>query len=242
MALAGLILASWPGQPLISGEIAEIAQRTRSEHLNRRDQNQMERGYYEHLINVNRNSAGLWDQLEEKPANWDNLDDTAAAVHPGTFILTELAPNSETVFKNRPLRTNRWGMRDQDYEKAKPPNTTRLAFMGSSHVMGSGVDNNQVFEQLLEQRLNAGEFAHAASTTRCSISAWRPTAPCSSFMRWTTRSPAFDPDVDRLRADGRRRALHPASPEHGHSRRNRHPLRLRQEDRDRPEADRCQLR
>ena len=157
VALAGLILASWPGQPLISGEIAEIAQRTRSEHLNRRDQNQMERGYYEHLINVNRNSAGLWDQLEEKPANWDNLDDTAAAVHPGTFILTELAPNSSTVFKNRPLVTNRWGMRDQDYEKAKPPNTTRLAFMGSSHVMGSGVENNQVFEQLLEQRLNAGK-------------------------------------------------------------------------------------
>ncbi len=157
VALAGLVLASWPGQPLISGEIAELAQRTRSEHLNRRDQSQMERGYYEHLINVNRNSAGLWDQLKEKPADWDNLDDTAAAVHPGTFILTELAPSSETVFKNRPLRTNRWGMRDKDYEKRKPANTTRLAFMGSSHVMGSGVDNNQVFEQLLEQRLNAGD-------------------------------------------------------------------------------------
>lgn len=157
LALAGLVVASWPGTPLVSDEIAEVAQRVRSEQLNRRDQARMERGYYEHLLNVNRHSVGLWDALDEKPADWDeNLDDTAAAVHPGTFILTELAPNTEISFKNHPLRTNRWGMRDQDYAKEKPPNTTRLAFIGTSHVLGSGVANEQVFEQVLEQHLNSG--------------------------------------------------------------------------------------
>jgi D-alanyl-lipoteichoic acid acyltransferase DltB (MBOAT superfamily) len=156
LALAGLTVASWPGAALVPEPVAQVANLVRTEQLNRRDQARMERGYYEHLLNVNRHSAGLWDAVTEKPADWDeNLDDTAAAVHPDNFLLTELLPNAEISFKNYPLRTNRWGMRDKDYEKHAPQNTTRIAFIGTSHVLGSGVANEQVFEHVLEQNLNS---------------------------------------------------------------------------------------
>jgi hypothetical protein len=45
-------------------------------------------------------------------------------------------------------------MRDQEYEKIPPPNTYRIALVGPSFVMGSGVADNQVFEYLLEERFN----------------------------------------------------------------------------------------
>jgi len=153
--LCGFVAATRPGATLVSSDLADSAQLVRSDHLNRRDQAHMERGYYEHLIDANRHSDGLMQVAEGKPANWDNLDDTTLALHPNTFILTELAPSQELVFKNSLMRTNRWGMRDQDYAKEKPVGTTRLAFLGTSHVMGTGVPDDQVFEQVLENRLNS---------------------------------------------------------------------------------------
>jgi hypothetical protein len=45
-------------------------------------------------------------------------------------------------------------MRDQEYDKTPPPNTYRIALVGPSFVMGSGVADNQVFEAVLEERLN----------------------------------------------------------------------------------------
>jgi D-alanyl-lipoteichoic acid acyltransferase DltB (MBOAT superfamily) len=155
IAIASLVLLSFSNTALVPAGLSEAASRIRMDQLNRRDQARMERGYYEHLLNVNRHSAGLWEALDQKPADWDeNLDDTEAAIHPDNFLLTVLLPNTEISFKKYPLRTNRWGMRDREYAKEVPPNTTRLAFIGSSHVLGSGVANEQVFEHILEQNLN----------------------------------------------------------------------------------------
>jgi hypothetical protein len=50
--------------------------------------------------------------------------------------------------------TNQWRMRDKPYEKAKPPHTYRIALLGDSHALGPGVSNDEVFEAVLEQRLN----------------------------------------------------------------------------------------
>jgi hypothetical protein len=45
-------------------------------------------------------------------------------------------------------------MRDQEYELAPPPNSYRIALLGPSYVMGSGVGDGETFETLLEARLN----------------------------------------------------------------------------------------
>ena len=51
--------------------------------------------------------------------------------------------------------TNDFGMRDAPRQKAKPAGTIRIAVLGPSHVMGSGVGDDATFTRLLESRVNA---------------------------------------------------------------------------------------
>lgn len=46
-------------------------------------------------------------------------------------------------------------MRDKEYTIEKPANTLRIALLGTSFEMGSGVENDMMFEKLLEDRLNS---------------------------------------------------------------------------------------
>ncbi len=66
----------------------------------------------------------------------------------------ELVPSFTGTFKAAPFRTNRWGMRDKEYELKPPRGTYRIAFLGSSFSMGGGVPEEQTHEALLEDRLN----------------------------------------------------------------------------------------
>jgi len=66
----------------------------------------------------------------------------------------EMAPNFETTFKNKKLTTNRWGMRDRNYDLVAPASTHRIAILGASAVFGSGVADDEVFETVLEGMLN----------------------------------------------------------------------------------------
>jgi hypothetical protein len=68
----------------------------------------------------------------------------------------ELIPGWTGEVGGSPLTVNHLGMRDRpDRTVAKPPGTRRLAFVGSSVVMGWGVTDDQVFTRLLEDRLTA---------------------------------------------------------------------------------------
>jgi hypothetical protein len=49
--------------------------------------------------------------------------------------------------------TNSFGMRDEEYPLEKAPGTFRIAVLGGSYEMGSGVPQDSVFENLLEQML-----------------------------------------------------------------------------------------
>jgi len=70
------------------------------------------------------------------------------------MTMWENAPNFVGTFKDAPLRTNRWGMRDKDYTLAPPPHTYRMALLGTSMTVGAGVPVEQTMETLLEDRLN----------------------------------------------------------------------------------------
>jgi hypothetical protein len=61
---------------------------------------------------------------------------------------------------------NRWGMRDTDYELAKPPGAVRIAVVEASRAAGLGVEQPDLFEAQLESRLNA---AHATSKRRYEV-------------------------------------------------------------------------
>ncbi len=76
-----------------------------------------------------------------------------AAAAPG--LRYELAPGVDTRFKLARFRTNSAGMRDREYSVAKAPGVFRVAVIGDSFTMGSGVAIEDVYHSRLERRLNA---------------------------------------------------------------------------------------
>jgi len=120
-------------------------------YLNARDRQLLTRGYYEDLADVSRFNPQLAELYRGRPADWDRC----WAIHrTGGFPTWEVLPSRRVVFRGAIMTTNRWGMRDRDYDKVKPAGTYRFALLGSSHSMGSGVTDDESFENIVENRLN----------------------------------------------------------------------------------------
>jgi hypothetical protein len=115
------------------------------------DRVHLEIGYYEDLVAGDRHNRELENLYAKRPPNWGSF---VGDIRNRTFIGHSYVPGSKGEFKGATVEINRWGMRDRDYELVKPDNTIRIAFLGTSHVFGSGVDNDSTFESILERRLN----------------------------------------------------------------------------------------
>ena len=155
--LAALIVAG------ATQHYAAIAPRTASfvaslqeSTLNARDRSLQHKGYYENLDNLSRQSVQLWDLRAKKPADWIPLGYTAAFRDRDDFLGGELVPNARITFLGQPLSVNALGMRDRERTREKPPGTYRIAVLGPSHVMGSGVADDATISAALERRLNEG--------------------------------------------------------------------------------------
>jgi hypothetical protein len=192
--LLGLVLlqtSAGAGSPRLAGFMESIA----DTRLNPRDLALLQRGYYENLSHLEGLSTRLWELEGRKPADWVDFPATEAARATGGFPQREIVPDARIQFKESTFSSNRWGMRDRDYDLAKPPGTFRLAILGGSTVMGSGVDDGATFEALVEERLGrelTGDrdpriellnFAVAGDTT------------LDQIARLETQVIRFDPDV-----------------------------------------------
>ena len=72
------------------------------------------------------------------------------------YQAVELIPNLSLELDKGQFTVNRFGMRDRtSLTREKPAGTTRIALLGSSIVMGSGVADDQTFGRLLENDLNS---------------------------------------------------------------------------------------
>lgn len=69
-------------------------------------------------------------------------------------VMFELRPNLDAWYKGTHFVTNTAGLRDAEYAQTKPADTFRIAVLGSSWTMGSGVDIDSVWHSRIEQRLN----------------------------------------------------------------------------------------
>ncbi|HZE73325.1 MAG TPA: hypothetical protein VE135_27770 [Pyrinomonadaceae bacterium] len=123
--------------------------------LNASDTAIKHKGYYEKLDSNSRMSAQLFGVQSQKPAHWVGLNETKAFRKRDDLIGGDLQPGANIVFEDKMLTVNQWGMRDRDHSLAKPPGTYRIAILGPSHVMGSGVANGETFPDYLEERLNS---------------------------------------------------------------------------------------
>ena len=99
--------------------------------LNRRDTELLERGYYEDLTDVTRYNTQLMELFAKEPADWQRQT-RQPLVDVNDPYSNELIPSNQVRHRGVTLTTNRWGMRDRDYELAKPPDTYRIALIGAS--------------------------------------------------------------------------------------------------------------
>ncbi len=119
--------------------------------LSSKDKKTMERGYYQKLLTSDNTSLKLSQTQVNKPKDWSNNN---AIIRTSTILRKQLKPNFSTPYKNALLTTNSWGMRDQPYTLEKDSNTYRIALLGGSYEMGSGVNNGETFEAQTEILLN----------------------------------------------------------------------------------------
>ncbi|MFN0152289.1 MAG: hypothetical protein ACKVU1_16415 [bacterium] len=160
-----LLLAALSHRPLaakVGSPAAELIESLRIARMSTRDVALMERGYYEKLFGVNSMNSELWERYMNRPY-WPRLGETAACRETRDFLGLELVPDTSIDWHGAPLHINRWGMRDRDYEKAKPEGAYRIACLGASYLLAGGVDENETFENIAEARLNDATRGGAAS-------------------------------------------------------------------------------
>ncbi len=159
LTAAGALALLAVGAPAVYGRLgapaSEVVESLRFSGLNQRDAEARTRGYYEHLITANLRQAALAESYVWTPPDWQRMSETELWQPREDMLIGELRPQQSMVFKRAPLSTNRWGMRDRDYPRRKPAGTVRLAVLGSSHTMGSGVADGEAFESVYEERLGA---------------------------------------------------------------------------------------
>jgi D-alanyl-lipoteichoic acid acyltransferase DltB (MBOAT superfamily) len=147
--------------PLVTerlGQRAEVLDSLRlasASALNRRDAEEFQRGYYENLVDVSKFNTELWVRYQQMPQDFvRSLSRLGLTRLTDDALDYELIPHKEGRFVGAMVRTNRWGMRDRDYTLERPDGVYRIAMIGPSTAMGSGVEADETFEALLEDRLN----------------------------------------------------------------------------------------
>jgi hypothetical protein len=134
--------------PASKGLIARL----HNDVLNARDMDQQRRGYYEEL-DVGRTENWAWHGAEE-PEGWSK-GKKAFVRERSDLLLTDVIPSMSTVLGGAPCTSNSLGMRDREYQKIKPANTYRIVLLGASNDMGTGVKDDQTYENLVEDTLNS---------------------------------------------------------------------------------------
>jgi len=176
-------------------------QSAQSLELNRADREAGAGGYYEGLIEGAESPKGTRSELTlrlmGKPTEWVRFQ-AANVSRPilRDFLQFDLWPNLDQPLFGHRFTTNRHGMRDRDYSVTKPAKTFRIALLGSSIDMGWGVGNEETYENLLEDWLNAHAKLRGIDrrfeVLNFAVAAYSPTQRFATLPR---KAEAFFPDM-----------------------------------------------
>jgi hypothetical protein len=138
-----------------AGDVVDSVTLASSSGLNRRDAENFQRGYYENLLDVDKFDDELRRRYQQMPDDFVRSLSRLGLTHSTKDAQDyELLPQRSGRFVGAMVSTNRWGMRDKERSLARPADTYRMALLGPSTAMGSGVEANDTFEAVLEDRLN----------------------------------------------------------------------------------------
>jgi hypothetical protein len=118
--------------------------------LSAADISKKERGYYKQLIDGNQPGAGSWEVTLMRPLP-PNVG--LAAESTTDIFLRRLKPSASIEWNEKPFTTNKFAIRDSEYPLVKGANDYRIAILGGSYEMGTGVGDDEVFEQVAEKKL-----------------------------------------------------------------------------------------
>ena len=152
--LAGLAFVT---SPFVLGSfdhrVQEFARDMRLPELNKRDVAAMQRGYYENLQGVSLQNSQLWELYAQRPPQVVDIWKSGIMRDRNDYLGRDMKPFFAMFDQGVSIRTNRWAMRDRDYERQKPAGVHRIALLGQSYVAGDGVNNGESFEEVVEDRL-----------------------------------------------------------------------------------------
>jgi hypothetical protein len=123
--------------------------------LNAADAAEMQRGYYEDLIQVDRFNPELQAMFNKQPSNYFDEWRKTMNTKREDYLGVAMTPSANMTYEGKIYTTNEWGMRDKPYTKEKPAGVKRIGLIGSSHTMGWGIGDAEVCDVLAEDRLNA---------------------------------------------------------------------------------------
>jgi hypothetical protein len=138
-----------------------------SAKLNRADEHLMVEGYYTEILIGNELTNPLGEMRTQRR---EQFRFTEGALVVDDFREVVQKPNTRFLFKDLPYSINEWGMRDKSYARQAPENTIRVLLLGGSFVVGSGIADDEVFDSILEERMNQSardnryEFLNASSS------------------------------------------------------------------------------
>lgn len=116
-------------------------------------------GYYEELLDAGeQRGRGGWfaSPAEAMPAHWPRLHETEGVIWDEPFQRFRLRPGADFDYKGAPLGINDLGLRDRPTALEKAPGVRRVALVGASILMGSGVPVAETFENRIEDAVAVG--------------------------------------------------------------------------------------
>jgi hypothetical protein len=162
----------------VDPDLPEVVLRIRQPGLNSRAVARRQRDYYEKLNDVGWDDPELAKVFMDKPADWGSIRYRTDLAKLGTGLpYLELLPNASGRHRGALIELNRWGFRDDDFEKTPPAGTYRFALVGSSHTFGAGVEAAQSFGSLVEATINAAQASESANRVEilnCSVEGYSP--------------------------------------------------------------------
>ena len=161
--------------------------------LNRRDSRALVQGYYEEIQRVDRIDSPLWQALDEVAESAERQ--SGLFENTGDIFRIAIRPSAEGMYRGAHFSSNRFGMRDREYEPEKPAGTLRIAILGSSHALGHGVADEEVFEALVEERLNQEGLAGASPVFELLNFSYRHASAVQLSHVLVEKALPFDPDV-----------------------------------------------
>ena len=133
--------------------------------LNEADKERTEQGYYDQIISRGGNQLP-WEVQLPGALDWSQANGATSPAQ--NLLLRELNPSVEINFKGEMIKTNQWGMRDKEYSLQKDKHVKRFILLGGSYEVGSGVENNEIYEAIAEDAVNHS-FADQKNKIRIEI-------------------------------------------------------------------------